>query len=116
VFTSSAGLPPSHIIRLGGAGSLRGYPQEWFSVEQAVVITLEVRHLIGRSSSVYAFADGATLQDGARDLGDLKGFPYGYGVGFTGVSRSGVVRLEIALGRDDGFSDAKLHLGLARRF
>jgi outer membrane protein assembly factor BamA len=116
VFSSSGSVPPSHMIRLGGAGSLRGYPQEWFRVEEALVLTLEARRVLGGYSRVYAFFDGATLEDQVRDLGDLKGFPFGYGIGFVGGARDGVFRLEIALGRDDGFSDAKLHLGLVQHF
>jgi hypothetical protein len=65
---------------------------------------------------MYAFIDGATIEDGGYDFGTLKRLPFGYGVGFMAGSRSGIVRLEIALGRDDMFSDAKLHLGLVQRF
>ncbi len=115
-FSSSGRVPSSYIIRLGGAGSLRGYPEEWFSVEKALVLTLEARRVLRGSSRVYAFVDGATFEDGTREFGDLTGFPLGYGVGFMGGSRNGVFRLEMALGRDDGFSDAKLHLGLVQRF
>ncbi len=115
-FSSSGPVPSSHVIRLGGAGSLRGYPQEWFSVEKALVVTLEARRVLGSSSCVYAFIDGATFEGGTREFGDLNGVPLGYGVGFMGGSRNGVFRLEIALGRGDGFSDAKLHLGLVQRF
>jgi outer membrane protein assembly factor BamA len=115
-FSSSGPVPLSYVIRLGGAGSLRGYPEEWFSVKKALVLTLEARRVLGGSSRVYAFVDGATFEDGTREFGDLEGFPLGYGVGFMGGSRNGVFRLEIALGRDDGFSDAKLHLGLVQRF
>lgn len=115
-FAGSGPVPSSHIIRLGGAGSLRGYPEEWFSVEKALVLTLEARRVLGGSSRVYAFIDGATFEDGIREFGDLKDSPFGYGVGFMGGARSGVFRLEIALGRDDGFPDAKLHLGFVQRF
>jgi outer membrane protein assembly factor BamA len=115
-FASSGPVPQSHVFRLGGAGSLRGYPEEWFSVREALVITLEARQVLGGSSRVYAFIDGATLEDRTREFGDLDDFPFGYGFGFMGGARSGVFRLEVALGRDDGISDAKLHLGLVQRF
>lgn len=115
-FAGSGPIPRSHVIRLGGAGSLRGYPEEWFSVLKALVVTFEVRRMLGSGSRMYAFIDGATLEDGTREFGDLEDFPFGYGVGFMGGARSGVFRLEIALGREDGISDAKLHLGLVQRF
>jgi hypothetical protein len=56
------------------------------------------------------------LEDDMRDFGDLEDFPFGYGFGFMGGARSGVFRLELAMGREDGVSDAKIHLGLVQRF
>jgi outer membrane protein assembly factor BamA len=116
VFSSTDRVPSSHIVRLGGAGSLRGYPEEWFSVEESLVLTLEARRVLGGTSRIYAFIDAATFRNGTRRFGELEQLPFGYGVGFVGGSRSGIFRMEIALGRGDGFSDAKLHLGLVRRF
>jgi outer membrane protein assembly factor BamA len=107
-FASEGDVPASHLIRLGGMRSLRGYPEEWFVVE--------LRRLMGRHSRIYVFADAATLEDDTRDFADLAELPFGYGVGLMGGSRSGIFRLEIALGRHDIFSDAKLHLGLVQRF
>jgi hemolysin activation/secretion protein len=96
--------------------SLRGYPEAWFSVEEALVLRLEARYLLGLGSRVYGFADGAALKDETRSLEDLRDAPVGYGVGFVGGSASGLVRVEIALGRDDTWSEAKLHFGLLQRF
>jgi outer membrane protein assembly factor BamA len=116
VFSSTGRVPSSHIIRLGGFGSLRGYPQEWFSVEEDLVLSLEGRRIVGRNSRVYAFLDCATFEGANRDFGDLDQLPYGYGFGFMGGTRNGIFRLEIALGRGDRFSEAKLHLGLMQLF
>lgn len=116
VYSSQGRIPASHRVRVGGMRSLRGYPEEWFSVEKALSVTIEVRRLLGRYSRVYSFFDGATLDDGSRSLGQVRGAPFGYGLGFLAGSRSGILRLEIALGRDDTWSEAKLHIGLVRRF
>jgi translocation and assembly module TamA len=115
-FASPGRVPPSHLMRLGGFGSLRGYPEEWFSVEEALVLTLEARRLVGNDSRIYAFVDAAAMEGAGRRLGDLEQLPFGYGIGFVGGSRNGAFRLEVALGRGDDFSDAKLHLGLIQRF
>ena len=41
----------------------------------------------------------------------------GYGFGAALETRgSGVVRVELALGRDDDFSEAKVHVGLEQEF
>jgi outer membrane protein assembly factor BamA len=115
VYSSEGQVPESHRIRLGGVQSLRGYMEEWFSVEQAVVAGIEVRRLIGRYSRVFAFFDGATIEDAGHSLGDVRSAPFGYGLGFMGGSGSGLVRLEIALGRNDTWNEAKLHVSLIRR-
>ncbi|HVP57336.1 MAG TPA: POTRA domain-containing protein [bacterium] len=116
VFPSSGQVPASHQIRLGGMTSLRGYPEEWFTVSKAAVVTLEARWLLGPYSRIYGFADAATLENAIYKFGDLAGFPFGYGLGMMAETSAGIVRLEIALGRGDTWSDAKLHLGLVERF
>jgi outer membrane protein assembly factor BamA len=115
-FSSEGEVPQAHRKRIGGMQTLRGYPEEWFSVDRALVLTLEARRLLGDYSRIYAFADGAVLEGGGHSFEDFRSGPFGYGLGFMAGSRSGVVRLEIALGRDDTWSEAKLHLGLVRRF
>jgi outer membrane protein assembly factor BamA len=116
VFSSKGPVPSSHKIRLGGFGSLRGYAEEWFTVEEALVLTFEARRVLSGDSRFYAFVDGATIKNENREFGDLTQLPFGYGFGFVGGTRDGLFRLEIALGRGDTLSEAKLHLGLVRRF
>jgi outer membrane protein assembly factor BamA len=113
---SDGRVPESHLIRLGGMRSLRGYAEEWFSVEKAAVASLELRRLLGRHSRIYVFFDGASIEDSNHSFGEFDSAPFGYGFGFVGGTRSGLVRLETALGRDDTWGDAKLHLGLVQRF
>ena len=116
VFASSGEVPPSHRVKLGGMTSLRGYPEEWFIARQAAVATLEARKMFGPHSRLYGFVDAAALEDATRRLSDLDRLPFGYGVGLMAGAGGGIIRLEIALGRDDTWSDAKLHLGLVERF
>jgi outer membrane protein assembly factor BamA len=115
-FATKGLVPASHLIRLGGMRGLRGYPEEWFTVKEALVLTWELRRLLGSHSRAYLFVDVATLEGGGYDFTALKSLPFGYGMGFMGGSRSGIFRLEIALGRDDVFSEAKIHFGLVQRF
>jgi outer membrane protein assembly factor BamA len=116
VFSSSGAIPVSHLPRLGGANSLRGYPEDWFSVERAVAVSLEVRRILGTRSRVYAFLDAAALEGGAYSFGDLGEQPFGYGLGFMGEAGTGTFRFELALGRGDTWRDAKIHLALAEQF
>jgi outer membrane protein assembly factor BamA len=115
-FSSRGPVPASHMFRLGGFGSLRGYYEEQFTVEEALVLTFEARRLVSGDSRLYAFIDGAAYKNAVRAFGDLKQLPFGYGLGFVGGTRDGIFRLEIALGRGDTFSEAKIHLGVMQRF
>jgi hemolysin activation/secretion protein len=96
--------------------TLRGYPEEWFNVEKALTLSLEVRRLLGAYSRIYAFIDAATLGGAASSFGNLENLPYGYGFGFMGGTTAGILRLEIAMGRGDTWSEAKLHLGFVEQF
>jgi len=115
-FAGEGEVPKSHLVRIGGMRSLRGYPEEWFMAEQALVASFELRRVLSRRSRIYAFFDIATLEDELRDFGDLTAPPLGYGLGFMGSARTGLFRLEIALGRDDPISEARLHFALTQPF
>ncbi|MFZ1946822.1 MAG: POTRA domain-containing protein [bacterium] len=116
VFSSSGAAPVSHLVRLGGADNLRGYPEEWFSAERAVALSLEARRILGARSRVYAFLDAAALEGGAYSLSKLGDQPFGYGLGFMGEAGTGTFRVELALGRGDTWREAKIHLALAEPF
>jgi outer membrane protein assembly factor BamA len=116
VFAGEGDVPESHLARIGGMRSLRGYPEEWFMAEQALVGSVELRRVLSRRSRIYAFLDVATLEDETHDFGDLTAPPLGYGIGFMGGARTGLFRLEVALGRSDTFSDARLHFALIQTF
>ena len=109
-------VPPSHLIRVGGMNSLRGYPEEWFITEKVLTATAELRYLAGRHSRLYLFVDVGTLEDEAHDFGDAGSLLAGYGFGLTTGSLIGVFRIEAASARGEPLSEAKLHLGLIQRF
>jgi outer membrane protein assembly factor BamA len=115
-YTSQGLIPESHLIRFGGMRSLRGYTEDWFSANRMLLVSLEARRILSRHSRVYVFADAATLESANYVFGETDGLPYGYGFGFMGGTDSGLIRLEVAVGRDDTWADAKLHLRMVRRF
>lgn len=116
VSASDGNVPPSHLIRVGGVNSLRGYPEEWFVTDEVLVLTAEVRYVVGPRSRLYLFVDAGTLQDASHDFGDLGSLLAGYGVGLTSGSRIGIFRVEVATARNEPLSEAKLHLKLTQRF
>jgi outer membrane protein assembly factor BamA len=116
VDSDGGGVPASHLIRVGGVNTLRGYPEEWFVTTEVVIVTAELRYVVGTSSRVYVFVDAGTLTDETHEIGDLGTALVGYGVGLTTGSRIGVFRLEVATALDEPLSEAKLHLKLTQRF
>ncbi len=109
-------VPPSHLIRVGGVENLRGYPEEWFVTDEVLVLTAELRYIVGPHSRLYLFADAGTLQDAAHDFGDPGSALAGYGFGLTTGSRIGIFSVEVATARGEPLADAKLHIKLTQRF
>jgi outer membrane protein insertion porin family len=116
---STEGVPPlADQYYLGGTNSLRGYREEQFHGERVWWIRSELRYRLSVRSRAYAFADAGGYRfrgrDGAPGASDVLA---GGGVGVSLETRGqGIVRFELALGRGDGFSDAKVHVGLDQEF
>jgi outer membrane protein assembly factor BamA len=116
VGTQGGTVPPSRRIRVGGVNSLRGYPEEWFVTDGALIGTAEMRYIAGPHSRLFAFLD-AGLLEGIRHEVDGVDMPLlGYGFGLTTGSRIGIFRIEVASARGEALGDAKLHLRLTQRF
>lgn len=105
---------------LGGANTVRGYREEQFHGEKVWWVRTELRWRLARSSRTYLLGDvGGFTYDTVTPQGPRteSGVQPGAGVGLALQTRgSGVVRFEIALGRGDAFSDAKVHVGLEQDF
>ena len=115
-------LPPYEAFSIGGASSVRGYPEGGVgtgrkfiagSAELAVPIVPE-------SINGCVFIDvGSDLKSGVSVLGDpggTRGKPgqgYGYGAGVIALTPIGPVRLEYAFS-DKGLG--RMHCGLSRNF
>lgn len=116
---STAGSPPLYEqYFLGGTNTVRGYRQEQFHGDRLWWIRSELRYRLSVRSRAYAFADaGGYRFDGSGGEPGDSDVVAGGGVGMSLETRgSGVVRVELALGRGDGFSDAKVHVGLEQEF
>ena len=113
-FSSDGTLPPSHLIRAGGMGSVRGYAEESFIAERTLRATLEPRWLVSENSRLYLFVDGATFGDTEEQLG--TDWAIGYGLGMMAMARSGVVRVDVGVAHDETIANARLHFSVVRRF
>lgn len=93
---------------VGGADSLRGYPNQRFWGKQSLLGTLEYRYPVQRSFNIVAFTDYGGAWGG---YGQLKDFPqsrrpdlrfgYGLGVAFR-VPQLGSIRVDFAFNQEGG--------------
>jgi len=100
---------------IGGARDLRGYPEDFFKGVEIGSISVECRKILGYYSRGYIFADLGYIVD-IVDGKEKKIYPFSYGLGMKLKTRVGVIGLAYALGKDDTFSTAKVHLTLENRF
>jgi outer membrane protein insertion porin family len=115
----SGTLDAADLMRLGGATSLRGYREGAFLGSQLAWGTLEHRFFFSPRSFIGAFIDGGFIR---RPLLSSIGLPgsqlvrFGYGVTLRVDAPVGLLGVSIALGKGDGFGDAKLHVRVQSEF
>ncbi|NNE44164.1 MAG: BamA/TamA family outer membrane protein, partial [Gemmatimonadetes bacterium] len=116
---ATEGTPPSYDqYFLGGTNSLRGYREEQFRGERVWWARSELRYRLSIRSRAYTFADVGGFRRSADETGPGDSdVLVGGGVGISLETRgSSLIRFELAMGRGDGFSDAKVHAGLQQEF
>lgn len=116
---TSSRLEVSDLFPLGGANSLRGYRENQFFASQFAYITAEYRFLTGRASSFFGFFDGGTMfrpSDATHNIPSQSLSLYGYGVGARIETGLGIMNVTFALGKGDGFSNGKIHVGIQNEF
>jgi outer membrane protein assembly factor BamA len=120
VWTTRDGVPLHEQYYLGGTRTLRGYREEQFHGEQVWWTRSELRYRLTAASRAYVFGDvGGFEFESATPSGPYteRDVLAGAGIGASLETRgTGAVRFELALGRGDGFSDAKIHVGLEQEF
>ncbi len=121
VWSTAGAVPLFDQYYLGGTNTLRGYREEQFHGSRIWWARTELRYRLASASRAYVFGDvgGYRFETDApagtaRSGDDVLA---GGGVGAALLTRgSGLVRFELALGRGDGFADAKVHVGLEQEF
>ena len=96
------------LIRYGGANNLRGYTEDHFKSDWAIIPSVEYNINLGSNQKIALFSDFA-LQD------TYKPIPFGYGIGFTQVTKNSVLKLYYGLGRGDAVKNGKIHLQFLTR-
>lgn len=108
-------IPPTELFYLGGATTLRGYDEDWFSGPRRVYATIEYRYLVGPDSQIFVFTDlgAVTLIETPSVFDRLR---VGYGFGARLESKSGILRLNYGLAAGDSPLRGKIHISLGASF
>ena len=108
-------IPPTELFYLGGATTLRGYDEDWFSGPRRVYANLEYRFLVGPDSQIFVFTDlgAVTLIETPSIFDRLR---IGYGVGARLESKAGILRINYGLAAGDSPLRGKIHVNLGTSF
>ncbi len=108
-------IPPTELFYLGGATTLRGYDEDWFSGPRRVYANLEYRFLVGPESQVFVFTDlgSVTSIEAPSNFDRLR---VGYGFGARLESNSGILRIDYGLAAGDSLLRGKIHVNLGASF
>ena len=108
-------IPPTELFYLGGATTLRGYDEDWFSGPRRVYANLEYRFLVGPDSQIFVFTDlGAVTLIETPSVFDT--FRVGYGFGARLESRGGILRINYGLAAGESLLRGKIHVNLGAAF
>ena len=108
-------IPPTELFYLGGATTLRGYDEDWFSGPRRVYANLEYRFLVGPDSQLFVFTDlgAVTLIEKPSIFDRLR---VGYGFGARLESEGGILRVNYGLAAGDSLLRGKIHVNLGASF
>ena len=108
-------IPPTELFYLGGANTLRGYDEDWFSGPRRAHANLEYRFLMGRNSQIFTFVDlgSVTFIDRPSVFDKLR---IGYGFGTRLESKGGIIQLDYGLAAGDSALRGKIHVKLGASF
>ena len=99
----------------GGARSLRGYRENQFHGSVVSWLNLEYRFLIGRNSRIFVFNDWGFYHYKDKE-GKKENILPGYGLGIRFDTALGVMGVDFGLGKNDSFSNGKIHFGIENSF
>jgi outer membrane protein assembly factor BamA len=120
IFGSEVVLPNEQ-YRLGGAKLLRGFDEQSIFARDYVVLTAEMRLLLGGNAYLFGFVDAGRVNLRNKTRPDIPiDYPIGLGAGVTFDTQAGVFGLSLALGRRNGvpldLGAPKVHLGYVSVF
>ena len=117
-FVICSNLDRSDLVYFGGINSIRGYRENQFSASSVIWINNEYRIAFQDNTYIYPFFDvGYYKVEAVTNLTEgMEDFLYSYGIGFNIATEIGFIRLNFSMGKDDKFSDMKLHFAYRNYF
>lgn len=104
---------------IGGNNTLRGYREKQFSGTRVLWSNLEYRYILENRSFLFLFFDTGyfnieeNLSAGINGISEILN---GYGGGISLETSLGLMSISYALGKDDTFTQGKIHIGLINEF
>ena len=104
---------PTERFFLGGANTLRGYEEDWFSGIRRLYANIEYRYHLRSRSQIFTFLDFGSVAQNSWRFEPIK---IGYGLGVRLESQSGILRLDYGINPEGSLSSGKLHVNLGTTF
>jgi outer membrane protein insertion porin family len=107
------------LFKFGGTNTLRGYREEQFLGNRLLWSNIEYRFLLTARTFVFAFFDFGYYLRQAEQVKNIfknEAYIYGYGIGLNIETALGVLAVSFALGKEDSFSEGKIHFGIVNEF
>lgn len=105
--------------RIGGNRLLRGFDEEFFFATNYLVTTLEYRLLLSENAFLFAFWDGAWLENRTVTQAQVA-YPYSLGAGISLETSAGLFTISLAYGKEQGaafnLNNPKVHFGYISLF
>ncbi|MBU1318590.1 MAG: hypothetical protein KKG33_07295 [candidate division Zixibacteria bacterium] len=105
-------IPPSDLLRLGGARNLRGYREDQFLCSRYALFTLQPELTLAKNARFHIFGDGAWFRQSSPESFSR----FGVGGGFEFGLSNGKLLMDVAWGKNDSLGDGKLYATLESRF
>ncbi len=118
-WVESPSLFRNELFQLGGFQLLRGFDDESLFASSYLVFTSEYRLLTGQNSFLYAFWDGARVEN-RSEFANTGGWFWGTGFGVTFDTKAGLFNVAFAVGKREelplNLRQMKIHFGYLNFF
>jgi len=102
-WNSKDSLELSQMIRYGGLNSLRGYREDQFFGEWVILPSIQLFSYVTNETTFSFFSEGAIQKK-------YRPYPWNYGISLEQQYSNNHISISFAWGREDSFSQGKVHI------